>query len=519
MTTHWKRTKNTAAGILLATLLIAAQATAQDAPSIDAPVSPVVEKTTTGTLTTSGTLATKVDSDPLKAKGIRFNFRKAPLDTVLDYLSKAAGLVIVREVELAGTVDVVCQEPLSVDEAIAVLDMVLNQKGYAAVRKDDRTLLILSRDAAKKQPLPVKFGSRPEAIPKNDQMVTQIIPVRYGTAEQIIANVTALLPSYATITANQSVNAIILTDTQSDIRRMAEIVKALDTSIADISAIEVLALTYADAKETASIINQMFQSSSSSSSSSATTGANRLRGMMGGMPGMSGAMGGAAGATGAAAGGSADALKTASRVLAIADERTNSLILSAPEETMKSIEMLVKKIDNNNELITEVRVFTLHYADATETAKIITGLFASSSSSSSSMNFGGMMRMMAGGSGTSGSTETSQRQKKETTVQAVADTRTNSIAVTAISDVMTQIALMIEKLDSNRAKEQKVFTYTLKYADPETVAEVLQNLFSSSSGKSTSKSSTSKSSSSSTKSSSSSKKSSSSSSSSSFGSI
>ena len=53
------------------------------------------------------------------------------------------------------------------------------------------------------------------------------------------------------------------------------------------------------------------------------------------------------------------ARQAASRVVAVADERTNSLVVSAPDELMPTIEELVSQVDTAAEDITEVRVFHL----------------------------------------------------------------------------------------------------------------------------------------------------------------
>ncbi len=60
------------------------------------------------------------------------------------------------------------------------------------------------------------------------------------------------------MSASQTSNALIITDSQKNIRRMAEIVRALDTTISDISTIKVYPLTNASATDTAEIISQLF---------------------------------------------------------------------------------------------------------------------------------------------------------------------------------------------------------------------------------------------------------------------
>ncbi|MBM3335088.1 hypothetical protein FJY63_10550, partial [Candidatus Sumerlaeota bacterium] len=112
-------------------------------------------------------------SDQDLQEGLKFNFRGVPLDTVLDYLSRAAGFVIVRDTQVSGNVDVVSHQPLNKDEAFMLLNTLLNQKGLAAIR-NERTLTIVKRDEARTRDLPVRVGAEPEAIPKTDEMVTQI---------------------------------------------------------------------------------------------------------------------------------------------------------------------------------------------------------------------------------------------------------------------------------------------------------------------------------------------------------
>jgi general secretion pathway protein D len=180
-------------------------------------------------------------------------------------------------------------------------------------------------------------------------------------------------------------------------------------------------------------------------------------------------------------GGTSEARQAASRVLAVADERTNSLVVSAPEELMSLIEALVSEIDDVTEDITEVRVFPLRFADAEEMAEIITDVFEEDSQSGQSQSgsrSGGRSFFMRGGrGGSSQQQQTSQRKAEESKVVAVADTRTNSVVVTAASETMTQIAQMVKELDSDPAKDQKVFIYSLENADAETVAQILENMF------------------------------------------
>ena len=420
---------------------------------------------------------------------LMLNFEKVPLQSVLEYMSEAAGFIILGDTEVRGDVTILSKQPLNREEAVDLLDTILNEKGYTAIRRG-RILKIVEKGKALIEDIPVKSGSDPADIPKKDVMVTQIIPIRFGNAGQLIENISELLPEYATISANDGSNAIILTDTQTNIHRIAEIVSALDTSISSISEIRVFPLVYADAKQLADVIKGLFQSSSSGSSrSSSSRGsssgiAEMMRARFGGGSSSSRSSGSSGRSSRSGGSGSSAALAAASRVVAISEERTNSLVVSAPSDVIPTIEQLVKEMDRTIEDVTEIQVFKLNNADAFEMAEVLTNLFSdkneiensrggyrfgswgrSSSSSSSS-------RSRSGSSGNS-----SERMLQQKKVVAVADPRTNSVIVSATAELMKQIALMVERLDDNKAKQQKVYTYSLQNADVEGVSEILRNMF------------------------------------------
>ena len=193
------------------------------------------------------------------ANGLRLNFRGAPLSLVLDYLSDAAGFIINKETDVRGTVEVWSKEPLTKDEAVEVLNSVLKKNGCAVIR-NGRILTIVAQDTAKTRDLPVIVNSNPDEAERGDEVVTQIIPVKYASVSQLVPNLELLLPTTATLSANESANSLLLVATKTDIKRMLKIVNALDTSIASVSSIRVIPLKYADAKDTATLISTLFTS-------------------------------------------------------------------------------------------------------------------------------------------------------------------------------------------------------------------------------------------------------------------
>jgi type II secretory pathway component GspD/PulD (secretin) len=407
------------------------------------------------------------------ANGLRLNFRAARLDQVLDYLSDAAGFVINKETDVKGTVDVWSKDAVGKDEAVELLNKILKKNGYAVIR-NGRILTIISRDEAKTADLEVVTGSDPNTVQKSDEMVTQIIPVRYASVSQLMANLQPLLRRSANLTVNESANSLILVATKTDIKRMLKIVTALDTSIASVSSIKVFPLQYADAKDLATVIQQLFGSPTQGSTQSAA--GNNPRAMLFNMfdqgAGDFGGRGGGAGtgSTGGAA---------ATRVVAIGDDRSNSLIVSAPRDLLVTIADMVKKIDQPVTDVTELRVFRLINADPAELADQFTQLFPDETRTGSNQNQGPGGFFFGGGPGGAAATQsdTSERARKLGRILAVADQRTSSIIVAASKTLMPQIAEMVAELDSSRAKRERVAIYDLQNADPQDVQQVLQDLF------------------------------------------
>ncbi|MBN2449081.1 MAG: hypothetical protein JXR77_01750 [Lentisphaeria bacterium] len=425
------------------------------------------------------------DAEVTEGGLLRFHFRAAPLDTVLQYLSRAAGFIIVRDAAVAGSIDIVSHQPITPEEAVALLHTVLNDRGYGVVRSD-RILEIVKRDAARTRNLPVVSGSDPEAVEPSGELVTQIISLRRTNAPKLVETLRPFVPEQTLITANADSNALVVTDTRTNIRRMLEIIKALDTAVSSILDIAVIPLQYADAVETADVINKVYETPTSRSSTSS-------RSSRGGFPGGPGEFFARMRGGGDSGGGNAEsnegqreAKQTSSYVKAVADERGNAVVVTAPADILAQIRELVSQLDMPTEDITTVRVLPLRYADATEMANLIAGVYQDSSSQSQSSRYGRRTGFrgfpfgppgMTGGSQASGQSGQSERKLTETKVLAVADTRTNSVIVSASMTLMTEIVLMVEELDATPANVPTVHIFQLRNADATRAKEILDSLY------------------------------------------
>ena len=169
-------------------------------------------------------------------------------------------------------------------------------------------------------------------------------------------------------------------------------------------------------------------------------------------------------------------------MVAVADEQSNSLIVSAAADLIPEITDVIEKLDTSIDAVSETRIFRLQHADSTELAETLTKLYPDSSSASSQNRNGqgnrggGFFGGFPGQQPQSTTNQQSGRALLQAKVVAVGDPRTNSLVVTASRDTMMQIAETIGRLDATDAKKQRVFVHQLTHADADAVANVLRGV-------------------------------------------
>jgi type II secretory pathway component GspD/PulD (secretin) len=318
---------------------------------------------------------------------LRFNFRGAQLETVLNYMSEAAGFIIVLETPVRGTVDMWSAQPVTRQEAVQLLTIALNKNGFTATARG-RNLIVSSKEEARKKNIPIRTGNDPREIPDNAEMVMQIIPLERIDASQAAADLATLLPSSATITANQDSNSLVVTDTQSNIRHIVELISALDSSAGSVSSMKVFQLKNADPNEMAQLITNLFGQPVSGTAGRGTTP---------GQVGPFGAFGPAAAAIAAARGGNTSGRGSTSSnrssrsssgnsrgtpVVAIADPRTYSIIVTGSKEALVDIGEMVAQLDSSSARKQKVFVYTMENGDVKQVEAILKNLFQSSNNRS-----------------------------------------------------------------------------------------------------------------------------------------
>ena len=422
-------------------------------------------------------------------KHISMRFKDASLDHVLEFLSEVTGYTIVKSADLDVRVTIISPDDMPVDAAFSVLNSILAIKGYTSIVNGQSAKIVPLEDA-KLEATPIQVGSDPEAIKSEDTIVTQVMPLASADATQLIKDLKDFVPQYGVMTAYGRSNTLIITASSANIKRLAQIVKQLDISMADLIQIDVFALQYANATQLADVITRLYERPRDAEAAAEQERQRRGRQGRFGRGGGRGNFGDGGGEgqdtsaeSSPTAGG---ALQLLGEVKAVADENTNSLIVSASQQNLTVIRGLVEELDTKRFSEPETRVFSLKFADATEIANELNQAF--SASARNVFGGGGF-----GGFGGRGGRRFFQEQRERANQQsqrgegvlglpeltAVPDVRTNSVMVTTTAQQMGAIGQLIEQLDKDIedfAEDTRIFT--LEHANAANVATVLNDLLS-----------------------------------------
>jgi general secretion pathway protein D len=350
---------------------------------------------------------------------IAFNFKDASIDAILDYLSQTAGYIVIKSAQVSGRVSVESKEPVTPDEAVVLLQSVLRTSNFTIIQMG-RVLKVMTFADAKKGNVPVMQGEDPAMVPLTDQVVTWVIPIKSVDAIKLKQDLQPLIGPDADLTANGGSNSIIMTDTSANIHRVVQIVANLDTKTANESTILIQKMQYADAAAAAKIITDLFKpDTTNQNQGGALTPGNIFRlggfggggggggrgGGGGGFGGPGGGFGGGGlggGGGGGGRGAAAEEQGNLGKVMASSDERTNTVVVTGPPDTLAVIKDILEKLDQPAAQ-QKFFIYNVKNGTAVDIASTINSMFTGTSSSSSSSGNNTANRLSSSGSSGFGS--------------------------------------------------------------------------------------------------------------------
>lgn len=317
----------------------------------------------------------------LAAQEYTVNLKDTDIQEFIKFVADVTGTTMVVDPNVKGKVRVISSKPVTQSELYDLFLSILDVQGYTAVRSGQVVRIVPSKDA-RSSPVPLMEN---QDLLGNDEYVTQVIRLDNISAAKLIPVLRPLVPQQAHMAAYAPSNAIIISDIRSNIGRIVEIIERMDRSA--IQTTEIIRLKYGVSEDVVSMLNTLEK-------------ARRGEG--------------------------AEANKD---VILVADKRTNSVVVTADEMSVERIRKLVAYFDSPLEQSGNVRVVYLEYADATETAEVLTRVMQN------------IARLEAGGT---------QRNGGESTIEA--DAGTNSLIITADTDEMAALESVIARLDIRRAQ-------------------------------------------------------------------
>jgi len=357
-------------------------------------------------------------------EGIQLDFNDVELPVVIDQIAQITGKNFIYDDRVRGQVTIVSPTKVSVEQAYAVFESVLQVKGFTTVEGPGGVLKIIPIRDAKESSIETIRG--PARTENRDRFVTRLIPLQYIDAEAITNTVKPLVSKDAAMVAYPPTNTIILTDTQANIRRLLSILEAIDVESykEELAVIKVL---YADAATLGDQISDIYGaevSGTPAASRRRTTATRRTTARIVEPSAADGADRGS--------------------VRIITDDRTNSLIVLASRGQLEDIRKLVRKLDVPVTGGGSIRVYYLKNADAEELAQTLNSLVT-----------GAQATPGVTGRATSPAAATAQALRSVVTeleggISLSADPSTNSLIIQGSKEAYETLVGVIQLLDIPR---------------------------------------------------------------------
>jgi len=184
------------------------------------------------------------------------NFDNADIEVVIHAASEIVGFNYVLAPDVRAKVTVQTSQRIPQDDVFNVLLAILEVHGLTAV-KSGNLYKIVRIGAAKERPVPTVVGAEPDPQRTGDEVITQIVPLRYASVVDVGNLLRSLISREGNLIAHRETNLLIITDSASNIRRLIQILTLLDVEVT-LQELQIIPIKFADAPEIAGLLNQLF---------------------------------------------------------------------------------------------------------------------------------------------------------------------------------------------------------------------------------------------------------------------
>lgn len=188
------------------------------------------------------------------AQTVTLNLKDADINALIGTVAEITGKNFIVDPRVKGKVTVISSQPMNSDEIYQVFLSILKVHGFAAVESGE-VVKILPDVSAKQDSVP---SASDEAPGRGDEMVTRVIQVDNVAAAQLVPILRPLVPQQGHLAAYPATNVLIISDRAQNVSRLVKIIRKIDT--ASDSEIEIIRLEHASAAEVVRILNALTRS-------------------------------------------------------------------------------------------------------------------------------------------------------------------------------------------------------------------------------------------------------------------
>jgi len=318
------------------------------------------------------------------------NFKGTEIAEFINIVGKNLRKTMIVDPNVRGKVNVRSYDLLTEKQYYQFFLNVLEVYGFSAVEMENNVVKIIRNKDAKTSSIPVVGNENPGS---GDEMVTRVVEVKNVTVREL----TPLLRQLSDQAGGGNVvnydpaNVIMLTGTAAVVNRLVQIIERVDK--AGDQDVQIISLKYASAGEMVRIIEAMNKSTQGKGSGTPTFLIPKI----------------------------------------VADERTNSVIVSGEVKARERVARLVSRLDSELESNGNTRVYHLKYAKSEDMVKVLQGVSESIEADSASAS-------------------TSSKKSKTRNVSIDAHEDTNTLVITAQPDMLRSLEAVIRQLDIRRAQ-------------------------------------------------------------------
>nr|WP_321241561.1 type II secretion system secretin GspD [uncultured Tolumonas sp.] len=346
-------------------------------------------------------LFTQLNVQPLWAAEYSASFKGTDIQEFINTVGKNLNKTIVVDPGIRGTINVRSYDLLNEEQYYQFFLSVLEVYGFAVVPMPNGILKVVKAQNAKTSAIPVTDDIHPGS---GDEMVTRVVPVRNISVRELAPLLRQLNDNAGggNVVHYEPSNVLLLTGRAAVVNRLVEIVHRVD-KVGDEN-VDIIKLKYASASEMVRLITALTKNDK-------------------------------------------NALTSVLTPKLVADERTNSVVISGDNQSRQRLVTMIRQLDREQQSQGNTRVFYLKYAKAKNLVDVLSG---SSKTIQQDKQGGSTTTNTSNATASNSGSGSNAFNGKDLSI--VADEQTNALVITAQPDIMQELERIIAKLDIRRAQ-------------------------------------------------------------------